>query len=214
MKTFFFIIAALFVVLSPLTATADTPAQIAARLQAVYDATRTFSASFSQKTSLKNSSRTRRGAGSLLLAKPGRVRWDYKSPEEQVIICDGKTIRMYFARSHQLVESDAGRYLANDITTAFFMGRGRIADDFDIRVNPLEDSRFPYRIRLVPKKSHPQVKQVDLWLDEGYRIRRLDLLDHFGSVTEIELSDLKSNIEVADEAFSFTPPEGTEIVRQ
>ncbi len=209
-----FLVSILLATASSAAAAAPSPAEIAVRLQQVYDATHTLSAVFTQKTSLKGSSRSREGRGRLLLARPGRIRWDYETPDEQVIICDGSEIRMYFAASKQLIASDAGRYLANDITTSFFMGRGRIKDDFNISANPVEDSRFPYCLRLVPKKPHPQVSRIDVWLDSSYYIRRLVLLDNFGSVTEIELADIRTNFKVAADAFAFIPPEGTEIIRQ
>ncbi len=209
-----FLLAAAFCLFPAASSPALIPEEIAARLQQVYDATTTLSADFTQKTSLRNSSRSREGSGRLVIAKPGRIRWDYERPETQVIICRKDEILMYFAASRQMVESKAADYLKNDITTSFLMGRGRIADDFTITANPVEDSRFPYALRLVPKKPHPQVKRIDLWLGADFLVRKLALLDHFGSVTEITLSRVRANVPVDGALFSFTPPEGTEIVRQ
>jgi len=215
MRIFSVLLLAFAVLPAPAVSVAGmTPENIAARLQQVYDATTTMSADFTQKTSLKNSSRTREGAGRIVIARPGRIRWDYDRPDRQVIICRPERIVMYFAASRQMVESDAAAYLKNDITTSFFMGRGRIADDFEIMENTVEDSRYPYALRLVPKNPHPQVKRIDLWLGPDFLVRKLALLDHFGSVTEITLSRVRANVPIDDALFSFTPPEGTEIVRQ
>ena len=203
---------AVFCLLPRSSSASLAPKEIAARLQQVYDATTTLEARFSQKTSLKNSSRSREGSGRLVIAKPGRIRWDYERPGRQVIVCRKDMILMYFAASRQLVKSRAADYLKNDITTSFLMGRGRIADDFTVSANPVEDSRYPYALRLTPRKPHPQVKRIDLWLGADFLVRRIVLLDHFGSLTEITLSDLEVNRPVEDALFSFTPPEGTEIV--
>jgi len=69
-------------------------------------------------------------------------------------------------------------------------------------------------IKLVPKVAHPQVDSLHLWIDREYLLRRLEIVDHFGSVTELTFADIRRNEAVAEELFTFTPPAGTEVIEQ
>ncbi|MFN2367146.1 MAG: outer membrane lipoprotein carrier protein LolA [Desulfurivibrionaceae bacterium] len=210
---------ALFVILpvfaSPVPATELTPRQQAAKLQSTYDNTTTFKADFEQISSMKLSRRQREGGGSLLIRKPGLIRWDYLEPEHQVIISDGKRISMYFAEAEQLMIMPAEEYLQSDVTYAFFAGEGDLLRDFEVK-EPGDDycCGTPPDLMLTPKQPHPQVEYLYLWLDDAFMINRMQIFDHYGSRNDLTFSNLKVNPPVDPEAFEFTPPPGTEIVEQ
>src|SRR5512145_2944044 len=58
-------------------------------LQAKYDNVSSLAADFTQVYN-EPGKQERRESGRVLLKKPGRMRWDYTSPEEKLFICDGK----------------------------------------------------------------------------------------------------------------------------
>lgn len=187
----------------------------AVKLQATYDSTASFAADFRQSTSMKLSRRERQGQGSLLIKKPGLMRWDYQEPDRQVIISDGEVISMYFAGAEQMIIMPAQEYLQSDVTYAFFAGTGNVLRDFDL--GPAEADYCcgpPPDLRLTPKIPHPQVDYLYLWLNEKFLISRMQIGDHYGSVTDLTFSNIRLNLPVAADRFKFTPPVGTEIVRQ
>ncbi len=210
---------ALFVILpvfaSPVQATELTPRQQAAKLQATYENTTTFKADFEQISSMKLSRRQREGRGSLLIRKPGLIRWDYLEPEHQVIISDGKRISMYFAEAEQLMIMPAEEYLQSDVTYAFFAGEGDLLRDFEVD-EPGDDycCGTPPDLMLTPKQPHPQVEYLYLWLNDDFMINRMQIFDHYGSRNDLIFSNLMVNPPVEPGAFEFTPPPGTEIVEQ
>ena len=191
-----------------------SPQELAARLQARYEETVSLTADFQQQATVPMSVRKRSGAGRLIIKKPGRIRWDYQAPDRQVLISDGNKVSMYFAQSRQMIVQPVSEYINSDITYSFFVGTGNIVRDFE--VHPPQKSAEPglQAIRLVPKKAHPQVDFLHVWMDGAYLIRRLEIVDHFGSVTELVFSNIVSNAPVAAEAFVFSPPPGTEIIEQ
>jgi outer membrane lipoprotein carrier protein len=195
-----------------------SPAEIARNLQESYNRILSLQASFTQETYTRLSSRKRTGSGSLVLVKPGLMRWDYKTPEEQIFICDGERLLMYFAKEKQLFTSSAKQYLESDIMYSFFAGTADIVKDFDVREQSeteqdIDDST--YQIKLVPRTVHPQIEEITVWVDRAsYLLRRLKVMDTFGSVTDLFFADIIENKQIDKSRFSFQPPEGTEIINQ
>ena len=191
------------------------PEDKALKLQETYDKTLSFTADFSQSTSMKLSRRLRKGLGTLVIKKPGLMRWDYQEPDHQVLVCDGEVMSMYFSSARQMIVMSAEEYLQSDVTYAFFAGKGNILNDFNVGSIPDDYccGDFP-DLKLVPKKQHPQVENIYLWLDGRFLVSRMKISDHYGSVTDLSFTNIKLNQSVADDAFTFVPPSGTEIVKQ
>ncbi len=196
-------------------AEATSAEAIAKKLQETYEKTASFQADFTQSTSLQQSRRQRNGEGSMVIAKPGLMRWDYRQPDQQVFICDGQTMSMYFAKAAQMMVMAAKEYLQSDVTYAFFLGTGDILRDFEPRLAKADYccGEAP-NLQLFPRVEHGQVEHLDVWLDDRSLVRRLKIVDHFGSITELNFTNIRLNQKVDRNIFKFTPPSGTEIVKQ
>jgi len=204
----------LTIALFPALAAALSPQELAQKLQARYEETKTMSADFKQTTTLPSTSRKRLGNGRLVIAKPGRIRWDYQTPEKQVLVSDGNKFLMYLPSSRQMMVQPVSQYLNSDVTYAFFTGSGNIVRDFNALPPDRPVGQREKVVKLAPKAQHPQVAHLHVWLDDSFMISRLEIVDHFGSVTDLAFSNLKRNEPVSPELFRFTPPPGTEIIEQ
>lgn len=206
---------------------AEDPANIAARVQNKYDQMVSLSFSFKQQSKGQMSGRPRMGGGTAVFYKKdktSRMRWDYNTPDQQVLISDGETFSMYFADLQQMIVTPA-HTLDNDLTYSFFSGQGKITEKFHV-LPPDEgysqssgDNDQPKAFKLVPKETQSQIESIHLWVTDASLIRRIEILDHFDTVTVLNLNDIKVNPLAADgiditKLFSFTPPEGTEIIHQ
>lgn len=193
-----------------------SPMEVAKMVQSTYAKTKTLHADFQQITTSRMSDRERLGAGTMLLAKPGLMRWDYTEPDQQVFVCDGETISMYFAKEHQMMVTKAKDYLESDVTYAFFTGKGDLQRDFVVAGPEEEDLTEPrtgYQLKLTPKQGHPQIEFINIWVDRAsFLLQRLQVTDKFGTVTDLTFSKVTINEEAPAERFHFTPPEGTEII--
>lgn len=199
---------------------------VATRLQKRYDDILSITFTFHQDTRGEMTGRPRRGSGSGSFCRKGDknyMRWDYTSPEKQVLLSDGKHFSMYFSNLQQMIISPAETFDA-DLTYSFFSGRGNLQKDFHIRpadteLQPSGEDNFNV-IKLIPRVTHSQVQDIHLWVTNDSLIRRIRIKDHFGTITVLNLSDIKVNslTELPDKdielLFSFTPPEGTEIISQ
>ncbi len=194
-----------------------TPLAIAQKIQETYAKTQTLRADFQQTTSSRMSARERLGSGTMVLAKPGLMRWDYSEPDQQVFVCDGQKISMYFAKERQMMVTPANDYLESDVTYSFFTGKGDIQRDFVVAGPEEEDivdePKAAYQLKLTPKQGHPQIDFINLWVDrDTFLLSRLKVTDKFGTVTDLVFSKVSTNLEAPATIFHFTPPEGTEII--
>jgi outer membrane lipoprotein carrier protein len=191
-----------------------TPLELAQKLQARYEETKTMTADFKQSTSVPMTTRKRLGAGTLVIFKPGRIRWDYQTPERQVLISDSKKVSLYMADSAQMIVQPVSQYINSDVTYAFFVGTGNIVRDFKVLPPERQGDASLKVIKLVPKTAHPQVDYLHVWIDENFMVRRLEIVDHFGSITDLTFLNIRRNAAVSPETFVFVPPLGTEIIEQ
>ena len=192
------------------------PQAVAQKIQQTYAKTRTLRADFQQTTSSRMSERERHGSGTMVLSKPGLMRWDYREPDQQVFVCDGQRISMYFAKESQMMVTPAKDYLESDVTYSFFTGKGDINRDFLVAGPEEEDLGAPettYQLKLTPKQPHAQIEVINLWVDRTtFLLKRLKVTDKFGTVTDLVFAKVSINEEVPARTFSFTPPKGTEII--
>ncbi|MBI5556131.1 MAG: outer membrane lipoprotein carrier protein LolA [Deltaproteobacteria bacterium] len=194
-----------------------TPQQIAQKIQATYEKTTSLKADFLQTSSISGMEhRQRKGSGTMVIQKPGKLRWDYLSPEKQVLVSDGEIFSLYSATENQMIVSPAKEYLQEDVTYNFFAGKGNLPEDFEVTSVPLDlVKQDSYAIMLVPKKTHAQVETLYVWVDQAtFLVNRLQVLDHLGSVTDLLLFNTEVNRAFPADYFHFTPPEGTEIIEQ
>jgi outer membrane lipoprotein carrier protein len=227
-----------FSLLSSAVCHAETPEETARRLQQTYDQVKSLSFRFSQKSEGELSGRAQQGSGTAWFVKEkkgkgpagivGKMRWDYTSPEKQILVSDGVNFSMYFAKLQQMIVSPA-ETMAADITYSFFTGTGNLLKDFVIsppnaEFSPKKEGKETTGqsvvIKLTPKEKQSQVSAIHLWVTSKSLIERIDILDHFDTRTTLELSDLTVNsLDTADRKamdalFTFVPPEGTEIIYQ
>ncbi|MBW1637117.1 MAG: outer membrane lipoprotein carrier protein LolA [Deltaproteobacteria bacterium] len=203
----------------------DSPEETAERLQLRIDSIKSLSFTFNQQTRGEMTGRPRKGSGRAIFYKGNSksfMRWDYISPDKQVIVSDGNVFSMYFENLNQMIVTPAENF-EKELTYSFFTGNGNLKKNFHILPpnqeysGPIENSRV---IKLVPIQPHPQVQDIHLWVTESSLIRRMTIRDHFGTLTILNFSDIQvDTLAEADKKtlqsiFSFTPPDDTEIIEQ
>ena len=206
----------------------EKPADIGARLQAKYNRIKSLTFDFTQNTSGQLAGRGGSGNGQAYFLKTGsgsKMLWNYSSPDKQVILSDGATLSMYFAKLKQMIITPADS-LQQDITYSFFSGAGNLENDFqtlppDPEVGMTDTDRESFKIiKLIPKTQRSQVSTIHVWVTSDSLIQRMEIRDSFDTVTILNFSNIKvdslpaENSQAIKSLFSFTPPEGTEIIHQ
>jgi outer membrane lipoprotein carrier protein len=149
--------------------------------------------------------------GTLLLKKPGRMRWSYDAPVGKVFVLDGK-----FAWFYTPGDAQATRVAAKEMDDLrsplrFLLGHTQLKKELDgLTVTP-EGSGF--RISGVPKGMEQRMKLLSLGVTAAGAIERMRLEEVDGAVTEFAFSDMQENVPVKDSDFSFIPPPGVTVVQ-
>ncbi len=205
----------------------ETPYQITERLQQKYESITSLSFHFSQKTESALGGRPQAGSGEAYFLRNnenGKMRWNYFTPDQQVLISDGETFSMYFSTLKQMIIAPASS-MESQIAYSFFTGSADITKDFLVFIPDetvaIDDQNDSFNvIKLVPKEVQSQIKDIHLWVTDKSLIQRMEIRDHFDTLTILNLSNIQINTldslpdNEKQALFSFTPPEHTEIIRQ
>lgn len=184
-----------------------------AAVQKRYDAVRDLRARFMQTTS--NSGFQEVAKGTVLVQRPGRIRWTYDPPDGRVIVLDGAAIRSYSPEDKQLQIAPLKDGMVSPTALSFLMGAGRLADEFKGRIVPPENAAGSsgLGLQLVPREGDPAFESLVLWVDpSSHELRESVLVDLLGNRTRIELSDAVYNAGLEPDAFEIEVLEGTDVI--
>jgi|ERR1700722_5385807 len=92
--------------LASLSSTSPEAKLIAAKLEARYRGAHTLVATFLERYS-ENGQVVRTEAGVAYFRRPGKMRWEYKSPEDNIFLVDGKTAWFYVPADHTVTRAPA-----------------------------------------------------------------------------------------------------------
>ena len=184
------------------------------RVQKKYDGAADFRAAFNQTLTNATFKRRSSSTGEVLLKKPGRMRWNYKTPETKTYVSDGDVLWLYEPEDKQAFKQDLkGSQLPAAL--AFLTGKGKLSDEFDITVakDPPVGTSRDYVLALSPKQAQAQVKSLLFVVDpDSFFVRETFIVDAQGNTNDILFSDVKVNVHLPESTFHFTPPAGVRIV--
>jgi outer membrane lipoprotein carrier protein len=183
-------------------------------VQKRYDAAADFRAHFSQTLTNPTFKRKTALSGEVLLKKPGKMRWNYQTPDVKMYLADGTRLWLYEPEDHQAFKQDL-KSSQLPAALAFLTGKGKLADEFEIAFSktPGVGTARDYVLSLHPRQAQPQVKEITFVVDpETFLVRESVLVDGQGNVNEMLFSDIKINGGVPDATFKWSPPAGTRVI--
>jgi outer membrane lipoprotein carrier protein len=195
--------------------TAEPTAEaIADRVQAFYDRTKTFSADFTQRYTIKAYNRTKDSHGKVVFEKPGKMSWRYAANGNRVV-ADGKTLRVYEGDNKQMYEQpmDQSQYPA---ALAFLLGGGSVKKSFNLQ--KLEGARLGFTggwvLKGTPKEPTPAYQTLLLYVDaKTSQVRRVMLIDAQDNRNRFDFTNPTVNEKTAPDEFKFVPPKGTRVIK-
>ncbi len=199
-------ILAVLALLLPVCALAESAEQA---LQKFVDSVQTFSASFEQVQKDEKGAVLQKNSGRMALSRPGKFRWAYEKPYEQLMVCDGQTIWLYDPDLKQVTVREARDALAG--TPAELLSqRATLKSQFTIKDAGSEGAARV--VRLIPKSTAGDFQSIELALKDGVP-QRMQFHDQLGNITNVTFGGISTNASLNPAQFSFTPPEGVELVR-
>jgi len=155
--------------------------------------------------------------GTLRLKKPGKMRWDYRSPEEKLFVSNGKDAWLYLPQEKQARRSALKNLDDLRSPLAFLLGKTKLEKELQgLSFAPDMQTwkQGDFILRGVPRGMEDQVEQVLLEISPDYRIVRILIHGRDDSITEYRFSNQKEDVVLSDRQFEFTPPPGSETVNE
>src|SRR5271170_1228840 len=150
----------------------------------------------------------RSAAGRLYLQRPGKFRWDYTQPSEQLVLADGRQIWFYDKDLAQANVRDMDTSLAST-PASLLSGSGSVSTQFNVTALP-DDGGLQW-FQLIPKHADTDFQLVRIGFDKG-DLRSMFLADKLNQITQLTFSNSKRNLSLPHDLFSFVPPPGVDVI--
>jgi outer membrane lipoprotein carrier protein len=196
----------------------DRIADLVGRIESHYDRTTDFEAGFTQRYQRRLLRRTVEEKGTVSVKKPGRMRWEYRSPEEKVFVTDGTRTYFYIPAENQVMVShqpQGAMGMEEGSPFELLAGRGHLSDSFTAAFSDEPPTQGGVVLRLDPKKPREEFELVELEAEpKDGRILRVVLIDTASNRTEFLFDNVRENVGLPESLFRFAIPSGVEVVVQ
>jgi outer membrane lipoprotein carrier protein len=186
---------------------------LASKVDQRYDHMRTLEAQFTETYTSAGMSRTE--SGTLLMKKPGRMRWDYDQPRPKLFLTDGSTAWFYVPGERQARRTPVKQLDDLRSPLRYLLGKAKLEKELDglsLATDAKPISPDDVMLQGIPKGMRERVAQTLLEVAPDGLISRIVVEELDGSVTEFRFLHQKENVELPDQDFHFTPPAGVEVV--
>lgn len=183
--------------------------ELAQHVDRHYDRLRTLKASFSE--SYAGLGMERAESGTLLLSKPGRMRWDYNTPTGKLFLIDGKYALFYTPGDRQVQRIPAKELDDLRSPLRFLLGHTELEKEMvNLTAAAAPDGAFVLSGK--PKGQEKRVTRLALTVTSEGVITAIEVEETDGATTRFSFTQEQSNVPLAPETFRFTPPAGVPVV--
>lgn len=178
------------------------------RLKAFIAGAKTAEADFTQTVTDKAGRVTQQASGRMAFARPGKFRWDYTVPYEQVIVGDGAKLWLYDTDLDQVTVKPLGEVVAGT-PAALLAGDNAIEKYFSLK-DAGEAGGLEW-LEATPKNSDTTFERIRMGF-RGDVLAQMELFDHFGQRTTLKLAKFARNPNIPTSRFRFSPPKGADVI--
>jgi outer membrane lipoprotein carrier protein len=196
---------------------------LAMRLDAHYHNVRTLQAVFLERY-IEGGQTVRVESGTVYFSRPGRMRWDYESPEKKLFLVDGKNVWFYVPADRTATRQTVRE--SDDWRTPLALLTGRVRLDRLCGTVALLPAGLPgdttsasdgdQVLLCAPRASSQesaQFRDVLLEIDSSSRLVRAVIRQAGAQELEFQFGDWRENLPLAEDKFHFAPPPGVAIVQ-
>ncbi len=178
------------------------------RLRQFLGAMQDLRAEFRQEIIGSEQELVEQAAGTVVLSKPGRFRWDYREPYERVIVADGERVWLYEADLEQVTVRRLAVGLG-DTPAALLTGNEEALAQFEFLGARVQEGIE--WLQLAPRSVEADFSTVDLGF-AGDELQRIEFVDRLGQRTRISLSAIDRSPRLTDADFRFDIPDGVDVI--
>jgi len=179
-------------------------------LKSLLQQTTTARAHFAQIVLDSNMKTLQQATGTMQFSRPGRFRWEYDKPYEQIIVGDGTRVWLYDKDLNQVTVRRFDRAIGSS-PAALLAGSNEIEKDYTLKGLPSRDGLD--WLEAVPRTPDTAFERIRMGFGKT-GLEAMELRDQFGQTTVIKFSTIERNAKLAPELFRFTPPKGVDVISE
>ena len=179
------------------------------QLKSFISGTRSAQAEFTQTVLHRNGKVMQTASGTMQFVRPGKFRWEYRQPYEQLIVGDGEKFWMYDADLAQVTVRKLDAALGSS-PAALLSGNNEIERGFALEEAGERDGLSWLNAK--PRGSETTFSAIRMGFNAQSELVAMELNDAFGNTTVLRFAHLKRNPSLAPSRFRFTPPPGTDVL--
>jgi outer membrane lipoprotein carrier protein len=178
------------------------------QLRAFHTTTKSGKVAFRQVVVGKQQGQQRESTGTFAFQRPGKFRWAYEKPFEQLIVGDGEKIWVYDRDLNQVIVRKLDIALGST-PAALLAGDSALEKNFDL-TDAGRNNGLDY-VEAKPRSPDTGFARVKIGLSDNLP-RAMELTDAFGNVTVLTFSRFERNPPLDPELFKFVPPQGADVI--
>jgi len=179
------------------------------RYKTFLNGTQSARGQFEQKVYDRGGKLTQETRGSFVFQRPGRFRWVYEKPADQVIVGDGQRVWIYDRQLNQVTVRKLTAALGST-PAALLAGGSGIEKAFEL-ADAGEKDGLEW-IDAKPKEREAGFERVRMGFNKEGGLQAMELTDNFGQTTQLRFSKLVRNPQVNPSEFRFDPPKGADVL--
>jgi len=148
--------------------------------------------------------------GTVVFAKPGKMRWSYEEPESSLVVSDGTTLWIYDPTFREAQKFPATEGYLSGAAIQFLLGEVAIERDFEI--SALRCEAAIAELRLQPRKPSSYEKLHIVVNPQTGDLLKTTVFFVLGNVTEVAFSNMELNTDPAESLFRFDPPADVRVI--
>ena len=171
--------------------------------------TRSGQADFTQTVQDKGGKHIQGASGTMQFQRPGKFRWAYQKPYEQLIVGDGEKFWLHDVELNQVTVKKLDAALGSS-PAALLSGNNEIERNFVLK--DIEERDGLEWLQAKPRTQDTSFERILMAFNAHSDLVVMELRDTFGHNTVLRFSNLQRNPNLAANLFSFTPPKGTDVL--
>jgi outer membrane lipoprotein carrier protein len=181
------------------------------KLKTFIAATHSAQANFTQEVLDQNGKRIQSASGIMQFQRPGKFRWTYQKPYEQLIVGDGTRFWLYDVDLNQVTVRKLDKALGSS-PAALLSGSNEIERGFSLTENGNRDGME--WLQAAPLGQDSSFNQILMAFNAQSELVVMELNDMFGHKTVLRFSAMQRNPKLSEKQFHFTPPKGADVVSE
>ncbi len=188
-------------------------------IQQRYESLKTFQADFVQELTNVSSGEVEERTGRIWFKQPSQVRWETDVPEKELLTVGPEYAWNYIESEELAIKYSVSSLLDSKTIIRFISGQANLKEDFIVKTewqgaDIVRDKwgKGFIVLQLVPKEAEPGMVLAYIGVEpKTGLLRQVMIVDFYGNGNELRLTNVKLDVNVSADMFSFTPPEGTQV---